>query len=138
MATIAWIEDDVNIIETLLFPLERKGHSIKKFGSVGEAIGAIDQLRHADVIVVDMLLPPGTFTGPCGPYPGVDLLKHLTQSEKIQVPILVLSVVKSEQVLDQVRCLGILDILRKPVLPSTLELRIEAIVGRTGAGSATA
>ena len=43
--TIVWIEDDTDIIDPVVRPLERAGHRFVRLHTAQEALDAIDELR---------------------------------------------------------------------------------------------
>jgi CheY-like chemotaxis protein len=122
---IAWIEDDIDIIYPVVRPLERAGHSIVTFRNVREAIEAVDQLRRVDIILLDMLLPPGKTGHELGDYQGLQLLRDLRKKYKIKTPVIVFTVITPDNLVMQLKELGIADIVRKPVRPSELKERVE-------------
>lgn len=129
--TIIWIEDDTDIIEPVIHPLKQAGYKIIPLRTVKEALDAIAQIRSADLILLDTLLPTGPLeTFPSGRkfnyYIGKDLLEELRNFYHVtNIPVIVLSVVHREEVIKQLKSLGVADILRKPVRPSTLKARVE-------------
>ena len=125
--TIVWIEDDTDIIDPVVRPLELAGHRFVRLHSVGEALQALDQIRGADLILLDMLLPPGQNGREFGPYPGETLLRELRERHHVEVPVIVLSVVTNAEVRERVRALGAVDVIRKPIRPSELKERVEAV-----------
>ncbi len=59
MPSIAWLEDDAYVFESIVAPLERAGYDIKIYANVAEALGAVDELRFCLVLLVDVRLPSG-------------------------------------------------------------------------------
>jgi CheY-like chemotaxis protein len=129
--TIVWIEDDADIIEPVVHPLKQAGYTILPLRTVKEAMDSIEQIRNADLILLDMLLPTGHLAKlPSGRklnyYTGKELLEELrTSYQMTDIPVIVLSVVHREEVFQQLKQLGVKDILRKPVRPSVLKARVE-------------
>ena len=126
--TIAWIEDDVDIIGPVIRPLERAGYTVIRFRTVKEVFDNVPQLRKADLILLDMLLPHGGFEGELSRYTGLDIFKSLRHTHEVNTPIVALTVVAREEVRQSLRELGVTDIIRKPVRPSELKERIEEIL----------
>lgn len=126
--TIVWIEDDVDIIAALVRPLERAGYTFLEYRTANEALNAIDQLRAADLILLDMILQPGTNNHTFGRYPGLDILRALRDVHHIKTPVIALTVVTRDEVLEQLRELGVADIIRKPIRPTELKSRVERIL----------
>ena len=50
---IVWIEDDTDIINDVVRPLERGGYLIERFYTVKEALDNIEKLRACDLISSD-------------------------------------------------------------------------------------
>lgn len=125
MATIAWIEDDSDIIEPVIRPLKLAGHEFRRFRSATEALEAIGQIREADLILLDVILPAGPAERRFSRYAGRDVLRELRQVYGLKIPVVVLTVVTREDVLQEIRELGVSDIVRKPVLPLELKDRVE-------------
>ncbi len=130
--TIVWIEDDVDVIAGVTRPLERAGHRFVHLRNVAEAREHFDLLRKADLILLDMILPPGTseLTHPTERYPGQALLREIREAG-IETPVIVLSVVAREDVHRELERLGVAEVIRKPVLPSELKKRVEAVLGNS-------
>jgi CheY-like chemotaxis protein len=136
--TIVWIEDDTDIIEPVVQPLKQDGYIIIELHSIKEALDSIEQIRNADLILLDMLLPAGHLsTFPSGQklnyYTGLQLLKELrTTYQMTELPVIVLSVVHREEVVQLLKELGVAHVLRKPIRPSTLKMHVEeTIEGKT-------
>jgi len=134
---IVWIDDDTDIIDPVVRPLEVAGYQFQRFGSAAEALtpAAIEQMRAADLIMVDMILPPGTTERKFSPYPGHDILRELREVYGVATPALILSVVTNEDLLRQVEALSAVAIVRKPIRPSQLKERVEAILAGDEAGT---
>lgn len=127
--TIVWLEDDVDIIAGVVRPLERAGYRFEQIRTVAEAREKFDLLRRADLILLDMILPPGQsgVTMLSSPYPGKELLREIRDAG-IDTPVIVLSVVARDEVRRELERLGVADVIRKPVLPSELKRRVESVL----------
>jgi CheY-like chemotaxis protein len=124
--TIVWIDDDIDIINPVVRPLELAGHHFVRLQSVKEALEALERIRKADLILLDMILPPGQTDREFGRYPGLDLLRELREAHNISTPVIALTVVTRNEVLKQLREeLGVRDILHKPVRPSVLREHVQ-------------
>jgi len=121
---IAWMEDDIEIIEPVVKPLKDAGHSFVELFSVEEVIDALDDVRSCDLILLDLLLPVGEAAGNYGRYPGLRLLEVLREQYSIDIPAVVLTMVPNERVLSKLKKLGVADIITKPILPSKLKERV--------------
>lgn len=116
MARIAWIEDDHDMISSLVKLLERDGHTILPYGSWQEVKEQIETICKCDAIILDIILPPIEDD----PYLGLSALEQLRKEHGYQGPVVVCSRVKNPVVVNQLQELGVTDILRKPVRPSVL------------------
>lgn len=125
--TIIWIEDDTDIIDPVVRPLERGGYRIQRLNTVQEALNAIEQIRSADLILLDMILRPGNTAREFSRYSGLDLLRELRQTHGIATPVIALTVVARDEIRKQLRELGVVDIITKPIRPSELKSRVEQV-----------
>lgn len=126
--TIVWIEDDTDIIDPVVRPLELAGHRFVRLRNAKETLEAVNRIREADLILLDMILPPGQTDREFGRYPGLDVLHELREVHGLKTPVVVLTVVTREEVLQELRELGVVDIVRKPVRPSELKERVERVL----------
>jgi CheY-like chemotaxis protein len=126
MARIAWIEDDYEIIRSLVSLLERDGHTILPFGSGDEAEKHIEIICACDAVILDIILPPIDDD----PYLGLSVLEKLRKGHNYQGPVVVCSRVQNQVVLDRLRELGVTNILRKPVRPSLLYNAVTKAMGK--------
>lgn len=131
--TIVWIEDDIDIIEPVVRPLELAGYTFVKLRTIAEALNAIEVIRQADLVLLDMILPPSQIDREFGRYPGRKLLEILRKEYGIVTPVIALTVVTQPEVLEDLVKLGVADILRKPIRPSVLKQRVEEILQRVPA-----
>ena len=131
--TIVWIEDDIDIIEPVIRPLELAGYTFVKLRTIAEALNAIDVIRQADLVLLDMILPPSQIDREFGRYPGRKLLEILRKEYGITAPVIALTVVTQPEVLEDLWKLGVADVLRKPIRPSVLKQRVEEILQRVPA-----
>ncbi len=123
--TIAWIEDDVDVIAPVTRPLRKAGYNIVYYRTIGEALSSLDELAQADLILLDLFLPPGNAEEDFGPYPGKQLLRYLRQ-HNIHVPVIIFTVLASEAIREELKGENVADVIRKPVRPSELKDRVEA------------
>jgi CheY-like chemotaxis protein len=126
--TIVWIEDDYDVIQPVVYPLEKAGYRIINYRSTQEALSSLDELRSATVILLDMFLPPGTDGLDFGNYPGLQLFKELRHVHQIITPVVVFTVLSQPALLEELKSLGAADIVRKPVRPSELKERVERVM----------
>ena len=130
--TIVWIEDDTDIIDPVVRPLERAGHQFVRLHSAQEALMAIDEIRHADLILLDIIFPPvrppqGFPADGLSQYTGLHLLQQLRHQHEITTPVVVLTVVIRAELEHELQTLDVADIIHKPVRPSELKKRVEAV-----------
>ena len=126
--TIAWIEDDVDIIGPVVRPLERAGYKVIRLRTAKEVFDNIQKLHDADLILLDMLLPDGGVDIELSRYTGLDIFRELLENHDLQTPVIALTVVAREEVRKNLRLLGVADIIRKPVRPSELKERIDQVL----------
>lgn len=131
--TIVWIEDDIDIIEPVVRPLELAGYTFVKLRTIAEALNAIEVIRQADLVLLDIILPPSQIDREFGRYPGRKLLEILRKEYGIVTPVIALTVVTQPEVLEDLVKLGVADILRKPIRPSVLKQRVEDVLQRVPA-----
>lgn len=132
--TIVWIEDDTDIIDPVVRPLERAGHRFLRLHSAQEALDALEEIRHADLILLDIIFPPAntlphSFDQAEGfsHYTGLHLLRELRQAHGVTTPVVVLTVVIRPELDTELHALDVADIIHKPVRPSELKRRVEAV-----------
>jgi DNA-binding response OmpR family regulator len=125
---IAWIEDDANIIASLTYPLEKEGVTIRKFISVAEARESLEAIVGADLILLDVILPPGPGIEARSRYPGRDLLREWRSASITLPPIIVLTAVTNPDALHDLRRLGVAEIMMKPTLPSALKKAVHDVL----------
>lgn len=128
--TIIWIEDDYDIIEPVVYPLRKAGYQIINISNTKEASERLEELREADLILLDMFLPKGSGGKDFGAYPGRKLLQELRTFHEITTPIVVFTVLSDDDLLNDLKSLGADDIVRKPVRSSVLKEHIEKVLQR--------
>ena len=57
---ILLVDDDPNLLKTLVRVLRRAGHEVWGCGSPGEALAEIDHAPHFDLVITDLNLAEGT------------------------------------------------------------------------------
>ena len=123
---IAWIDEDRDKLGPIVWPLQEQGYTVKNYRDVKDALTAFDEILQADLILLDLILPSGEFGKSAGRYAGINILRKIR--DKTDTPVIILSVVTKEDILEQARQLGVSDIIRKPILPYTLKDKVEAIL----------
>ncbi len=124
---IVWIEDDTDIINDVVRPLERGGYHIDRFYTVKEALDNIETLQVCDLILLDLIIPPGSDER-FGHYPGMYLLRTFREEYQLKQPVIVLSVVADAEVFQDLKTLNA-EIENKPILPSKLKRLVEEVLG---------
>lgn len=131
--TIVWIEDDTDVIDAVVRPLERAGHQIIRLHTVREAFDAMDTIRQSDLILLDMALPPADMPYETNeehalpPYTGLSFLHQLRQASDFETPVVVLTDLRCPQLKRALQVLEVADIIYMPIRPSELYRRIEAV-----------
>lgn len=98
---IIWIDDDYYALGVLVEPLKEMGFQIRGIRTLGDAIDEIETIRRADLILLDVILPSGDIEPERKThYLGLELLKRF-EHEKIEIPILILSVVQKPEILHE-------------------------------------
>ncbi len=126
---IVWIEDDVDVIDPVVEPLVEAGYRITRITSIREAQAKLEVIRQADLLLLDIIVPLGG-NGPYPRYAGIEFLRELREEHGITTPVVVFSVVIRPEVHQQLRDLGVRDIVNKPILPSRLKERVDRVLGR--------
>jgi CheY-like chemotaxis protein len=124
---IIWIEDDYDIIEPVIYPLRKAGYTVVNISNTKEASDKIEELKQADLILLDMFLPKGNGGEDFGLYPGYKLLQQLRTINKVKTPVIVFTVITNEELCKDLEELGINDIVYKPIRPSKLKEAIDKV-----------
>lgn len=128
--TIAWIEDDSAIIESVMEPMREAGYKIVQLRSVSEVLARIEDLRDASLILLDIFLPDGDEEDYPDRYVGIHLLKDLRENHAIELPVIVFSVLDPLDWRDELQSnQGVVKFLRKPVLPTDLKDAVDEVLG---------
>jgi len=131
MPRIAWIEDDIDIIDALVRPLERAQFKIDRYRDTSEARAQLQQILKADLILLDAIIPPDVALNSAE---GLEFLRWLRRQESTLPPVIIVTVVTDPEILSQFQAEGVADIVRKPVLPSALKAKVEEVLARPSAG----
>ncbi|MBN1153423.1 hypothetical protein JXB12_00730 [candidate division KSB1 bacterium] len=124
MARILWIEDEARdqLIE-YLGPLMRDGHTIDIAEDASEGYIRLQESEY-DVVICDLLIKAGDDFNMGDKYPGLSLLTRLFDGEHdILIPtkrIMVFTVVNSEEIIKNIRLLGITNIHLKERMEKTM------------------
>jgi CheY-like chemotaxis protein len=133
--TIAWIEDDAEELDTLLNPLRRANFVIKPFHSYSEVLAHLDEIRQCNLILLDIVIPPGPDTADQADddeYLGKTLLKRFRREFNLVQPVIVLSFFAQVELSEkELRSLNA-QALTKPIRPSAIK---KAVFDRLGLSS---
>ena len=100
---IAWIEDDIDVIDAVVRPLVNAGFEFKEFHTYSEVLDNLEEIFDCDLILLDLIFPPGQKAKeievddePLG-------LKFLevVKEHKPQIPIIILSVIAKTESVDK-------------------------------------
>lgn len=134
---IIWVEDYARELWPLMSHLERDGFSIQPYSTYGEALAHVDDLRSADVIVLDLVLPHGP-AGEAGlgalhtdDMLGLKLLARMRHEFDIWNPVIVLSVLSSREVTAEAERYGAF-VLGKPVRIYELRHAVTTLISPHG------
>lgn len=125
---IAWIDDDIEIIDPVIKPLIQDGHGITRIRTIRDALDSVETLQTCDLILMDMILPPGESDQDFGYYSGVPLLRMLREEYGVTTPVIVFSVVDPKRVEEELASLDTADYVLKPALPSELKEAVDAVL----------
>lgn len=126
---IAWIDDDIEIIDPVIEPLVQDDHEITRIRTVRDALDLVETLRACDLILLDMIVPTGDDDEDFEYYAGTLLLRELREKHEVTTPVIVFSVVDPGRVEGQLQPLNIADYVRKPALPTELKEAVDAVLG---------
>jgi DNA-binding response OmpR family regulator len=126
MARVLIIEDEVDVTKVLEKRLKDAGHE----GLVANESSKGVELAHSakpDAIILDLMLPAGG---------GLSILRGLKlSSETRDIPVIVLTGVRNEQVRHNVMREGAVAFFQKPYEPSELMAAINKALGKKGGGA---
>lgn len=125
---IAWIEDDIGIIEDVIQPLIADGCKFTYLRNTKEVLEKIDFLKTVDLILLDLIFPSGDDVMDFNQYPGVSLLEKLKNEFGIDVPVIVFTVVTNGQAHKRLLELGVIEIINKPIRPSELREAVNRVI----------
>ncbi len=130
--TIAWIEDDIDVLQPLMKPLRKRGFDILELRSYAEAIENLDLIRECEMICLDLILPPGPGADveEEDDHLGLQLLRQFRRDYHLSMPILVLSVIADGHDVDpeELRQLNAAS-LAKPVHLAELRAEVDELLG---------
>ena len=114
-------DDDEDILELIVFRLERSGYTVLQARDGAEALELARRSR-PDLAVLDVMMPK---------IDGFELTRRLREDESTsKMPIILLTARTQEADVQRGFDAGADDYLRKPFSPQELRARVQAILGR--------
>ena len=124
--TIAWVEDDIDVIYGVLRPLIKQGVAINQYHNYHDAITRLNEIRECDLILLDAILPPGA-SGMTGSNLGIKLLRQFREEFKLEMPVIIFSIVGNAQDVISTSELEELEARSLPKGITPLELKDEVV-----------
>lgn len=117
MARVLIVEDDFMMLKTIEHRLKGDGHQVflAKDGKEGSQLLA-QESSSFDLVITDMLMP---FVS------GLELINLIRGQYGLDIPVIVLSKIGSEDTILQAFELGADDYLTKPFSPNELSIRVK-------------
>jgi DNA-binding response OmpR family regulator len=114
-------DDDEDILELIVFRLERSGYTVLQARDGAEALDLARRSR-PDLAVLDVMMPK---------LDGFELTRRLREDESTaKMPIILLTARTQEADVQRGFDAGADDYLRKPFSPQELGARVQAVLGR--------
>lgn len=126
---IAWVDDENAKLGLLVKPLQQAGYTLVRCRTYSEALDRLDEIRQAELLILDLIIPPGT-ADIDGRYLGLALLRQF-RAEGLQQPAVIMSVVLHNTVkpeLDEIP--NVIDFINK-TSPEPIEETLLDIVKQT-------
>ncbi|MCK4888645.1 MAG: response regulator, partial [Candidatus Aminicenantes bacterium] len=122
MKNILILDDDPVILEIIKDELAKSGKYNILLASNGvEGLGVLES-NSIDILITDLLMPE---------FDGIQLISYMKENQ-INIPVLVITSVDDTDVIDQIKNLGIADILKKPIDFNELEQKISFAIKNHG------
>ncbi|MBS5324681.1 MAG: response regulator transcription factor [Lachnospiraceae bacterium] len=122
MNKILLLEDDVSLIDGLVYALEKNGFDIEVVRTVGEAFRYLSEPEKYDLLILDVTLPDGT---------GFEVCEKVRKRNQ-QIPIIFLTASDEEVSVIRGLDIGGDDYITKPFKLGELCSRIRALLRRAG------
>lgn len=114
-AEILIIEDDKDVQKLLEFTFESEGYEVELCDTGADALTYLDNGATPSVVVLDLMLPG---------IDGMDVLKHRRESDRLtEIPVIVLTSVDRDEIIEDAFHLGADDFIGKPFSPDELQVR---------------
>src|SRR4051812_9911952 len=117
IATILWVDDEIESLQSQTIFLENKGYEVKTLTNGFEAIDFVKD-NHVDVVLLDETMP------------GITGLETLSKIKEInsQIPVVMITKNETENLMDDAIGSQITDYLIKPVNPNQVLLSLKKII----------
>jgi len=116
------IEDDADILELIVYNLEKEGYTVATASSAEKALSAL-QKNEPNLILLDLMLPE---------MDGLELCRRLRSKEETSgIPIIMVTAKGEESDIVSGLELGADDYVTKPFRPKELIARVRAVIRRT-------
>ena len=122
------VDDNLGVLTGVSGALLDEGFEVFTAQSGSKALAQVDHIQ-PDLVLLDVILPPGDSGEGFGYYSGVPLLHRLREEYGITIPVIVFSVVDPVKVEEDLALLNVADYVRKPALPSELDKAICTVLG---------
>jgi DNA-binding response OmpR family regulator len=114
-------DDEDDVLELIVFRLERSGYTVVKAHDGAEALD-LARSSHPDLAVLDVMMPK---------MDGFELTQRLREEEATsKMPIILLTARSQETDIQRGFDVGADDYIRKPFSPQELRSRVQSILGR--------
>ncbi|MCL6524341.1 MAG: response regulator [Thermoflavifilum sp.] len=113
------IEDEPVMLKTIELLFRKKGYEVLTATNGKEAMEQI-RAHRLDAVITDVMMPylPGTEI--------ISRIRHELSNE--QIPVIVISSVEIDSLVEEVFALGANDFIRKPIVPTELVARVEKLL----------
>ncbi len=119
MATILVVDDDEGTTGLMIIALRKAGYTIVKAGDGAQALQAVQQF-HPHLILLDIMMPD---------IDGIEVCRQIRANTAVsQIPIIIVTVLNSEEHRRSALEAGADDYLTKPVRFDELRIRIQALL----------
>lgn len=114
------IVDDIEISRTILAEIFKDEYNILEACGGAEAIEIINSETVISAVLLDLIMPDVN---------GMDVLRNMNETGKIKnIPVFLITVANSEEMLQEGYNLGAIDIIRKPFITHFLKHRISNVI----------
>ena len=127
MADVVVVDDNEIVLEAVKLVLERRGHDVRAFQTVADAMASIEAGDPPDLVLADLDLGAGATES------GFDLVARVDEWSGGTVPVVVLSGLTSEEDFARAFEAGARDFISKPVSPNELLAKCAVHLGSTPA-----